>query len=672
MKPTIHGLGLLCLVGATACASALTPAQAPMANLGALKLPAASDYPKADSVTLFENIHGQLESHYTGETDTSRWLHHQATLILTEAGLSEANYRISVPKKAEIHGLRARTVTADGAVYWLDPSQVHKDEGKGSEEDSEYEVKVFAFPQAAVGAVLEVQYRLDYPWIPSLFRRDVAGKTPIEHYRVLIEGPKDVYYRVMSYNSDGAEPWKLNESDGHWALSWEMKNIKPMKEGSFMAPYGEREPHWAFSVQAFVKNGQVYHRNSTWDNAVRARAKSMYHDTKEYYEGFDSQVDVSQCGPQDLRCKITTAQAWLTDNLPMRGFQYWPGRDAKEVMNSGEASNIEKARILYRLLKDLKIDARYALYHPYLNGTVDEDFPQLDSLIRTALVIRKQGNLSEDLWIDPACEYCDLGELPHWMRDTRALVVDYTFEKLATKPKYSGAFEPVRGQVRPAGQYVRHYHAQLEASGDAQLVVTKDTEHYDAQVVRQRVRSEKSEHWQEKAQEFAKDHLAQATVQAHEAPVFTPETWHGHQVMKLKAPGLGVRDGDALVVPLNFLGWFFDDRLKSKKRGTPLVIAYPYDLEEVATLTAPAGWVVKSLPTATTQDGPFLVTIQAASDRRSLTVKRTLKAKCGEYAVKDYAQAHAALDLFRSLREQAVSFAPEADSAMPPGATARP
>ncbi|CAN0568461.1 unnamed protein product, partial [Laminaria digitata] len=248
-----------------------------------------------------------------------------------------------------------------------------------------------------------------------------------------------------------------------------MSNVKAKKKGAYLPAYRDREPHWAFSVQAYVKNGQVYHRNSTWDSTVRLRAKKMYHDNADYYKGFSASPDVGHCEAGDLRCKVQAAQAWVTKNLPMRGFRSWPGRAAKEGMNSGEASDIEKSRILYRLLKDMKIEARFALFHDYLRSSVDESFPQLESLDSLALLVKQQGDLASDLWIDPACEYCELGEVPHWMQKTQALVVDYDFEGMATKPKYRAEFQSVSGKVRNPGQYVRKYEVALKGSGDARV-----------------------------------------------------------------------------------------------------------------------------------------------------------------------------------------------------------
>ncbi len=646
---------VLVLAG-TGCAGQVPQLQSQLLNLADLQRPTSEKYPKADAVSLIKELKIRLQRNPGRNKDSGQWLHHNAFIILTEKGLKRAAYRISVPRKAEISGLQARTIQPDGQVHWLDPEQVHDDEGSGSSEDSDYVVKVFAFPLAAVGSVLEVEYRIDYPWISFSHQATISGDLPVEKYRVQISGSSQVKYRVMSYNVDGAEPWRVDNRPSSWTLSWGLNDVPKTKTEAFRPHESLIEPRWAFLIQGMVDDGRVTHYYSSWDKSARFRGDDLYHDNQKYYKGFSRELDSSSCAKRDVACRVQVAQDWVTADLPFRGIYGWPGRSAQEVMDSGEASGVEKARVLYKLLKDSGIEARFAFFFPRLDGAVDRGFPLMSNLDRLALVVRKQKGLDRDIWIDPACEYCKQGELPHWLADTEALVVDYEFGALVTKPEYTGRFERVVGKVLAHARSRRQYAVNLDKDGAASVEVSNVVGAYDAQMSRQRLRERKADKWAELAEEFAKARIPQSRLVSHTPPVFDPKTWRSKSVLRFDAVGVGIRDGDSLVVPLTFFKWTFDRHLHAKSRKLPLVVAFPYDLEEVAELTVPEGWTVKSVPKAATATGPFDITVSAVREGRKVTVRRTLKGHPGRYETKDYAKARAALEAFRALRAQAVTF----------------
>lgn len=647
--------GLVLLLSA-GCAGQLPQLQSQLLDPADIERPTSDKYPKADAVSLIREIKIRLQRNPGRKKDSGQWLHHHAFVLLTEAGLKHATYRISVPEKAEISGLRARTIMPDGQIHWLDPEQVHDDEGTGSEDDSDYVVKVFAFPQAAVGSVLEAEYRIAYPWIPAARLATISGDFPIEKYRVQISGSSEVKYRVMSYNVKGAEPWQVEEGSSGWKLSWGLDDVPQTKTEAYRPHKLQVEPRWAYLIQGIVVQGNIIHYYSSWDKAAGFRGGALYHDNAEYYENFDQKLDTSVCAKRDVACKIQVAQGWVTTALPMRGNYGWPGRDAQEVMDSGEASGVEKARVLYKLLKDQGIESRFAFFYPHLDGDVDRGFPFLTSLRRLALVIRKQEGLSEDLWIDPACEYCKQGELPHWLQDTEALVVDYKFAAMVTKPEYTGTFEPVAGKLLASAHYTRRYNLELDETGAAKIEAVMTAGTSDAQMMRRHLRQRKTDKWAELAEEFAKARVPQGRLVSQAPPVIDPKVWRGQRSIRFEAEGVGIRDGDTLVVPLSFFKSGFDERLRSKSRKLPLVVTFPHDFEEVAEVSVPEGWVVKSMPKAATVTGPFDVAVTMDQVGRKVTVRRTLKAHPGQYPTEQYGNARAALEAFRALRAQALTF----------------
>lgn len=654
--------GLLLATFGLGCRGAL---EGQFVDLAKLDVPGPKKHPSADAVYLLKEKRGRFESNYNGDKDKTQWLHHDVLAVLTEDGTKHADYRVFVPEKAKLLRVRGRTITPDGRVVPLDPSQIYDAKSKGEKEDEGFRGKIFPMPQVTVGSVLEVEYVVEFPWVSNVYTDFFTGELPIEDYRVELEGPEDIYYRVISYNVPGAAPWKV-EPGSTWRLSWQMKDVPTRKKGGFIGPQHLREPYWRFAVQAYVKNGQVYHRNSTWDNAVKWTGKSMYHDTDKHFAGWkleDLGVDTSECSKTDTRCVVAASLAWVTDNLPMRGFKGWPGRKSKEVLDSKEASDVEKTRILHRILKDLGVEARFAMFHPYLDGKTDPDFPELSSMWRYALVVRAQGNLEGDLWIDPACEFCGPGELPYWLTETEALVVDYEFEKLSTKPKYTGRFEAVKGEVKPPARYTRSYALRIDEQGDADLELTIDEQDWDTQRSRQRLRERKPDDWEKSAEEMLEACVAQVKLVSHGPAVIDDSSWRSTVKMAGRATGLAVRDADELVVPLSFMKYHFDDDFTEASRTTPVVVAYPYDTEEVAEVEVPAGWRMKSAPEGGHVKGPFDVTVSIEPAGSKVIVRRRITAHLGRYMPDRYGEVRAAFALFQGIRKKALTFERVAEQA---------
>lgn len=618
-----------------------------------LEKPPADAYSGADAVVLVKEVKARMEVRRATH-DVSEWHHHQAVLIKTEAGLDEANVRLTYAKKAKFLHFSARTITPDGEIFEVGPEAIHEADGKGDEEDQEYQVRVFAFPRVEVGSIVEFRYTVELPWIPSHYSRFVSTKHPVKHYSVELEGPKALYYRVKAYHADGT-PWSLEDEGDSWRLRWSMSDIPAASKESYAPHERLREPRWMFGVQGVSVAGTLYERNSDWDHAVAWVGKRVYHDD-ELTSGFDPKIDVSACG-EDVGCKLRNVHGWLNENAPLKSWAEFPGRKLRAVGDSKEATNVEKARAMQKILEELDVKSRVALYAGFLRGDADDDFPHTTDVDRLAIYVPKQDGLDEDLWVDPACEYCAIGEIPYWLRDTRAVVVDYEYEQLATVPTYRARFMPVTGKAQAPSSYTYRYGVDVQPNGDVRVRSTISKTANAAQMARLDGRKKKADDWQSMAKTFAEARIEQAKVVKQTPYDFDTDKWTANRAIEFEATGYAVRDGDSLILPLSFFSGGLDDSFKSAGgRKQPIAVRQLYERVEEATIRIPDGFDVQTLPSGVSSSGPFEVRIEAERDGRLVRIRRILRTKPGMYPVDSYPKAFEAGETFRKIRSEALTF----------------
>jgi len=182
------------------------------------------------------------------------------------------------------------------------------------------------------------------------------------------------------------------------------------------------------------------------------------------------------------------------------------------------------------------------------------------------------------------------------------------------------------------------------------------SERYDAQVARQRLRERKPEDWEKKARETVEAHVAQGKLLSQSPPEFDETAWQARRRLEIDAPGVGVRDGSSMVVPLSFLKHHLDDALTSKSRKTPLYFSFPYHWVEVATVRAPPGWHVQQTPKTASAKGPVEAEVQVRQVGDALEVRREIRVTAGRYPPSEYARIRAAFALFQSARTKAITY----------------
>ena len=646
----VRSLMALMLFTLTACVSALAPS---LVETSRLTRPTTADYPDADAVFLLKEVKGMVIRPSSGP-DRSQWDHHFVLAILTEKGRDQANFSVPFHKEAKVVGFEARTIAPDGTVTPVAQSEIKDSKGQ-RDQDSGYNVRTFAFPRVEVGSIVELSMVTEVPWATVAEFRFISGEHPIKKYRVQIEGNPDVYYRVRSYNVPKERPWTVAEEGPGWRLTWGMDDIPPRSREAYRGPAKAHEPFWRFGVQALGGAGQqVYQVTATWDSTYKYRGKQLYSERDEHFEDFQSDVDVSACRTD--RCKIEAGLDWLRAKLPFKSVGGYPGRKAKAVVAAGEATGVEKTRILHHLLDGWEIKSRFGFFHAYQGGRVDREFPEWRSLDRVLLHIQPSKDFPDGLWVDPACEYCGLGQLPPWLKDTEVLLLDYRYEGIDTEPTFFTKFVQVAGEQPRANQWSADYKVQVDEGGKVSVNTTIRRAAMMAQHARRWIRKNGADDWTKSADRFAKNCIPTAVVTSQAPYVFDARQWEASRSVQFEAPGFAVTDRDHLIVPLSFFATGYDDIFRSKSRTRPVYFTTFDENIEQAEITAPPGYVVASVPKAGHAKGPVNVAVDVSHDQRTVRIRRQIAVTPGRYDAEQYSTIRSPLDLWRRIDTEAVTF----------------
>lgn len=618
------------------------------------------------AVFLLKEVRYMVVMRWDGTDPYMERQHHDVLAILTEKGFEHADVRVVYPEKGEIRHFAARTIAPDGAVTAVEPSRVIDDKVKFGDVGGA-KVRVFAFPGVQVGSILEYNYTIRIPRVPWYESYYASSVLPVKRYNLELMGTKDVKYSIKAYNSVPGYRWHQDENGRAWKVSWSMDNIPPTPSEDFAIPRSFRDPWWAFTVVQLATLGRVAPYNEDWNASMTATGQKLYFEHGNYYDGFAPEISYDEC--EEPTCKIERALAYLRRQAPLSTPGSFPGRDAKVVLAAGEATGIEKARLLWAILRDVGISAQFAFYKPPLAGLLDTDLPSSGAVPEALLHLPVQDGITEPLWIDPSCEYCAVGELPSKLMDARALLVQPHRKNLARVPDIRADFIPVTGKQAPAERYSVTYQLRLSEEGDLAGEMVTEWVGRQAQVVGGRTRRWKGDAWKKDADQHVKWRIPNGVVVSDTTIVATEDARAARRVIELSAPAYATVSGDALIVPSSVLRSSWDDYFKEPKRKTDVAFLHPVHDEEVLLLQPPPGYVVDTLPESVHLETPMLDVKMRATVREDGRVELTrgVYAEAGHYDREGYAETREAVEAFRRVRRGGLTFR-RVPAAVPPTA----
>ena len=308
--------------------------------------PPANGWPDEPAVYLFRRDRSRFDFHET-------WHHrHEALKVLSEAGRGFGEVKLRIPIKARLREIQARAISSDGEVRWLDPKKLIRDTTETTQGD--YRIVIFAFPDVQVGSVLELQYVV-HEFEPSAWEvRVISDRVPTKQYEVVLEAARQFEVEMRSVGAGQSWQKLSNAPRGYQAQQLVVNDVGKWRSEPFSPGPLLVEPFWVFVIRKAGVTPVV----SEWKEAVKAESDVLYREAGRFSR--DANLPTLKCVVGEC---LDVALKWV-HKLRFNGFGGFPGRSAKKVISAGEATGLEKGRLLYHLLREKDIEVQFGLTPP--------------------------------------------------------------------------------------------------------------------------------------------------------------------------------------------------------------------------------------------------------------------------------------------------------------------
>lgn len=634
---------------AAAALSACTPAlESVPFELSAQKLPAAKDYPRSRHVILKQ--HRRWLMHW-GERYTEHQ-HHELRYVLNKDGM--AAVKRSFPADADVRDLFARIRTPDGRIQEVDPARIYRAEVHGEKGKGKRKVLTFRFPGIEVGSLLEFSYTTRSDGMHHVLRERITEATPILDYQVAIRMDDGIGYKFKIYNTK--QRFKHRKIGDLTEYSMHIRDLPERTTKGWEPNWREVEPWWAYREQYFeLGRGRRVHLVGSWPDAVRPIAKRLYSPYDKIYANFDHKLKAAEC-KGDRSCIVDKAWAWVRKRAEWSGFEMLGGvRPLQRVVQSGHGGSWEKSILLWRLLAQEDIQARFALVTRFGSRPVDQGFPDGDAFNHLILLLPGVGS-KPDRWLDPTCEYCEPGQVGYWLSGTEGYVLNIEREGGTAKvvPKY----RPIIAKMRDEGRFLQVHRVRLDPLGDATIETSVERTGRAAQWYRQSRRTWTKERWRKEAESMVSKHTPWGRLLSSEPAACDRAKGRCKGSWSFSWPGYATPDGEELIVPLSVFNSNWDSWFKDKERARDVVIWGTRREVQRIELEAPEGYVVAALPTFDVNHKGLVASgFSVFQQGRTVTIQRDLEVSHGRHGeftypsmrsgVRRYADAKRALLVLR-------------------------
>lgn len=314
---------------------------------------------------------------------------HKTVKILKEEGSEEATVSIyydSLNEKAEL--LLGRTIGPDGNIVQIDPQAV-------TIQSVYYEYTLynkmdilkFSLPNAVKGAIFEyiVQIKKDKNDFqnPFFFESYLNDYSPMRYksYSVTIPESERLIYWT---SSKGMAP-KIYKKNGAKTYVWEWKNIKKIKDESFIPPY------------ELISERLVFGLYDKWEEIG-----------KDYINKISPLTPPSLQGERDIK----DIYYWISENIECLDIDMFSSNRLPNPPNVtlenkyGDRKDI--CLLMEKMLKFIRIKSRLILIRKRNYGEVTKDIPSISQFDSTCLLV----NISDkDIFLFPG-KYYFFGQIP--------------------------------------------------------------------------------------------------------------------------------------------------------------------------------------------------------------------------------------------------------------------
>ena len=311
--------------------------------------------------------------------------------ILNSKGLDQANihlpYRNLPGGTVYISDLEAQTYNLDDAGNVI-TSKVDKKQIYDKKLNKRYSEKVFTFPEAKVGSVIEYRFKHNgIGLVDWYFQKSI----PVRYSRFRLDFPQEI--EVTAIPSCAHEFQKADESTGTRSVStYIMQKVPALRDEPFVINEDVYRDRLETKVVAFNVNGRRTSRIVNWVQVI----KYLMED-----EDFGAQIKKNIPRTADLDAKLKTITSdyekmktiykYVQDNMQWNEYNgIWALDGVKSAWKDKKGTAGEINLILVNLLKDAGLNAHPLLVSTHENGIVntidagtyeDPGFYQFDKVV---------------------------------------------------------------------------------------------------------------------------------------------------------------------------------------------------------------------------------------------------------------------------------------------------
>jgi hypothetical protein len=449
------------LAAAVALAGCVSPGLAPVRFVDEAALPTTS-IDDAAAVYLVDHHRYAITNSASSQSATwSEAQEHCVIKVLSEDAFALGSYHITIPKRARLKDLRARTITPQGEVIDVDVTAALSSTYQFNTDDSG-QTRSFQFPRVEVGSVLEYTSTIVYDFAFWSDAESVARQYPIVDYRLEITVDRWARPDLLVSNAD---PTLRQERlpDGRQLIGFALSNVKPIPRDAYRAPDRSVAPWWLYRTIEWRFPRSVSRALSTWGRAANAYAPAIL----EGKDLGDFAVRGHDTCAGNVHCVVRSALDTLHTDVALSEFSAMKVRPLDEVKRAGLATNHELALALWSMLRLHNIAAQLAPTTLLSSTPALEDFPAPGWLDHTVVYVPTDDG---GLWVDPSCESCAAGELPVWSRGARAIVLSVGMGEYGRELQAS-PFQEVTGRPARASLQEHEIGVQLDDNGDVNIDV---------------------------------------------------------------------------------------------------------------------------------------------------------------------------------------------------------
>ncbi|MGC8666591.1 MAG: DUF3857 domain-containing transglutaminase family protein [Chthonomonadales bacterium] len=591
--------------------------------------PAAAQWPNSNYARLLDLANVRIRP------DGTVVAYYRETLkLFNERARSQAEVNLPYNSSYQsIKVLRARTITRDGRILEVSPSEI-----RVTSPYSEYPLYGDTMAVGFSMPGIEDDCVIDYTWqeitrpaiMPGHYWDTWAftGQEPVVLSRYTLAAPANKKIRFQIYNDAGVKSTTSTAGDGQTRIyTWQLTNARPIEVEPAMPPLREiRTWMEVTTIASWQDIAQWFWKLASPQMTVTPAIRDT--------------VARTIAGKHTDAEKAAALYDWVANRVRYVGLEFglsaFKPHPAPDVCNKLYGDCKDKAILLIAMLQAAGIKAQPVLLQAQYRAPVSRQLPGLDAFDHCIAQAEVDG---KTVWLDATAETCGYGDIPAADRGCQGFVIT----------KNGGTFETIPGFQPDQNGFSSVTRVDLNPDGSAKIQLTTAMKGSTAEQWRAYIRSITPDQRKEVVQAMAQSFSPGGVVNSYTLPDGTDKRDPYLIRLALTAPNRAKRTRSLLIVPVANLagGPEKTNPFVKERRIWPIVVEEANLQTSETVINLPSGYVIEDTPEDVHIACPlfeYTRTIAPAPDGRSLTIRVTSVSRPGRMPADQYAQVKAYYD----------------------------